>query len=216
MMTWQEIDLPELCRTHGGIAADLIGTAAWVPGSPHPWLPAAGEKELPSSLFTWWEPLNPLALTPEECTALIDHRGDQRSADDRSWRCDAWFSAAPQAVKDRVEEVVSFANDLWWRLDLERYSLVVHHYGIGKGHPEHFDMAPATMTRKLAASIQLSPPDAYEGGDLELLAWGHWQTCPRTQGTVIVMPGWISHRVKPVTAGERLSLVVMGYGPAIR
>lgn len=205
-----------LCQSHGGAASALIGSFAWVPGHPHPWLPRTAEGELPSSLFTWWEPPDPLALTADECAALLEHRGPERSAEDQEWRCDAWFSEAPAAVTERVEEVVTFANDLWWRLDIDYYTFVVHRYEVGRGHPEHFDMAPGTMTRKLAASIQLSPPDAYEGGDLELLLFGRWHKSPRTQGTVIVIPGWMTHRVQPVTAGERQSLVVMGYGPPLR
>merc|ERR1719161_3505678 len=65
-----------------------------------------------------------------------------------------------------------------------------------------------TSSRVLSASVQLSDGASYKGGDLSL-RWGtNLDVAPRTQGTVVLFPSEVSHRVTPVTAGERHSLVL--------
>jgi PKHD-type hydroxylase len=70
--------------------------------------------------------------------------------------------------------------------------------------------------RKLSKVIQLSKPEDYEGGRLELwndpLPEGHF----REQGDVIVFPAFNRHRVTPVTKGLRYSLVTWFLGPKLR
>ena len=92
-----------------------------------------------------------------------------------------------------------------------------------KGHfyDWHKDVAlnPATPHRKLSISVNLSDPKDYEGGDLELK--NYWGTQDlkmptaelRKQGTVIVFPSMLMHRVTEVTKGKRYSLVQWYSGP---
>ena len=73
--------------------------------------------------------------------------------------------------------------------------------------------------RKLSATVQLSDPKNYKGGDFELQ--------PRTtdkanhkkvikeikpRGSILVFPSHLWHRVKPVTKGIRYSLVIWNLG----
>jgi PKHD-type hydroxylase len=74
--------------------------------------------------------------------------------------------------------------------------------------------------RKLSMVIQLSDPANYEGGELEL-AEADCTHLPnptelKQQGTVIVFPSFLRHRVTPVTAGLRYSLVSWMEGPYFR
>ena len=70
--------------------------------------------------------------------------------------------------------------------------------------------------RKLTVVVQLSVPESYEGGELQLNATGKAETMPTARGTAIVFPSYILHRVTPVTAGIRHSLVTWVHGPAFR
>lgn len=69
--------------------------------------------------------------------------------------------------------------------------------------------------RKLTIIIQLSAPEDYEGGRLQVLGPAI-QDLPREHGTVITFPSFIMHRVTPVTKGLRRALVAWIAGPRIR
>lgn len=71
----------------------------------------------------------------------------------------------------------------------------------------HTDFAGIRPLRKLSISIQLSNPEDYAGGDLELLYGTEPQKLDRSRGNFIVFPSFMLHRVTPVTRGTRWSLV---------
>jgi len=71
----------------------------------------------------------------------------------------------------------------------------------------HTDFAGIAPRRKISLSIQLSRPEDYDGGDLELLYGNAPRRLDRTRGTLIAFPSFMLHRVTPVTRGARWSLV---------
>jgi predicted 2-oxoglutarate/Fe(II)-dependent dioxygenase YbiX len=71
----------------------------------------------------------------------------------------------------------------------------------------HTDFADLAPLRKISVSIQLSRPEDYEGGDLELLFKSQPVKAIRTRGSLIAFPSFAVHRVTPVTRGTRWSLV---------
>jgi predicted 2-oxoglutarate/Fe(II)-dependent dioxygenase YbiX len=71
----------------------------------------------------------------------------------------------------------------------------------------HTDFAGIRPLRKLSISIQLSPPDDYDGGDLELMYGSQPQKLDKARGAFIAFPSFLLHRVTPVTRGTRWSLV---------
>jgi PKHD-type hydroxylase len=73
----------------------------------------------------------------------------------------------------------------------------------------------AMSQRKLSLTLQLSPPEAYEGGGLEFFGAGELSVS-RLQGTLIAFPSFLHHRVTPITRGKRESLVMWWHGPAFR
>jgi PKHD-type hydroxylase len=76
-------------------------------------------------------------------------------------------------------------------------------------HTDFGDVAPG---RKISISIQLSDPEDYDGGDLELRFRGQPATMDKTRGTVIAFPSFVLHRVTPVSRGTRWSLVAWVIG----
>lgn len=69
--------------------------------------------------------------------------------------------------------------------------------------------------RKISATIMLTDPNSYEGGEFECVMNGRVDepfVAKPNIGDVIFFSSWMPHRVKPVTKGVRKSLVcwVMG------
>jgi PKHD-type hydroxylase len=68
--------------------------------------------------------------------------------------------------------------------------------------------------RKLSFVLQLSDPDDYEGGNLQLLdESGASYIAPRQRGTMILFDSRTQHRVLKITKGCRKSLVGWTIGP---
>jgi PKHD-type hydroxylase len=81
----------------------------------------------------------------------------------------------------------------------------------------HMDMSNVSnnFERKISASIILTDPKKYNGGEFELIPNGNIEepiTLKPNKGDVIFFASWMPHRVKPVLSGVRKSLVcwVMG------
>ena len=66
--------------------------------------------------------------------------------------------------------------------------------------------------------VQLSDPNSYEGGDFTLYDCGEYPLPEeiREQGTVIIFPSMIYHKVSEVTSGTRHSAVSWFLGPYFR
>jgi predicted 2-oxoglutarate/Fe(II)-dependent dioxygenase YbiX len=70
------------------------------------------------------------------------------------------------------------------------------------------------MVRKLSFVLQLSDPDSYEGGNLQLLdEAGKSYFAPRKRGTVVLFDSRTMHRVTKVKSGLRKSIVGWTVGP---
>ena len=74
-------------------------------------------------------------------------------------------------------------------------------------YTKHIDKALDIVIRKLSLSIQLTNPKEYEGGELILYENEKGTIMKKEQGTLILFPSYTLHEVKPVTKGERNSLV---------
>lgn len=86
----------------------------------------------------------------------------------------------------------------------------------GGNYDWHTDYGPGMVTRKLSLTVQLTDPDEYEGGELELNPDGEVVTMERVRGRAYAFPSYTLHRVKPMVTGTRHSLVVWVGGPPYR
>ena len=68
--------------------------------------------------------------------------------------------------------------------------------------------------RKISMTLLLSPLNEFEGGELELM--DNNKGVKLVQGQAVFFASFIPHRVKPVTRGERKSLVMWFGGPSFR
>lgn len=97
------------------------------------------------------------------------------------------------------------------RVQLARYDGADH--GFYTWHTDFADIAPR---RKISMSVQLSRPEDYDGGELELLFGARPYQAEKARGALIAFPSFALHRVAPVTRGTRWSLVVWISGPRWR
>ena len=123
-----------------------------------------------------------------------------------------WLKRTPDTywVYARLLEHIVDLNERYWRFDLDFIGEEIQ-YGeyTENGHYRwHLDLGGGTSpNRKLSCSVQLSAPDEYAGGGLEFQVGSNTVAAPRTQGTLVVFPSFLVHRVAPVTHGMRRSLV---------
>lgn len=125
-------------------------------------------------------------------------------------------------VQDRLVDLVAAANrsdfgfDLWGmdeRLQLLEYG--ADESGFFDWHADR-GRGGLSKTRKLSVSVQLSDPDDYDGGSLELNPDGSPVPAPRSRGAATVFASTVLHRVSPVTRGRRFALTAWFHGPHFR
>ncbi len=96
-------------------------------------------------------------------------------------------------------------------------SLQLMDYGVGDFFDWHLDFGSGySSIRKLSVTIQLSDPSDYEGGELQFMQNKDIVNAPKGQGTVVIFPSFVMHRVAPITNGRRRSIVGWISGPPYR
>lgn len=114
----------------------------------------------------------------------------------------------------------NIANKEHWEYNLNILDgIQITKYRPGDHYGWHSDYGTAEdnrYTRKLSASLLLTDPSEYKGGELEFIDYhNNLVVAPRKKGTMIVFDSRIPHRVTPVTSGERTSLVAWMLGPKL-
>jgi PKHD-type hydroxylase len=173
-------------------------------------------------------------LTPEECKAIIstgerdlklgpDRTDDERVHDNIRKSDIAWLSpegGEHRWLFDRIKDCVNAVNADWFRYNLIGFEGIQFTKYSGKGQPDfyasHTDLKSTELgtIRKLSFSIQLSDPEAYDGGDVLLYdSLSVSATMSKTVGSITFFPSYTIHEVLPVTRGIRYSLVGWAHGP---
>lgn len=141
-----------------------------------------------------------------------------------------WINA--KWVWDWILEPVNIANRDIFKYNIgEVEDIQFTKYSTGQFYDWHMDIKedePFNINnnycRKLSLIIPLSAPSEYEGGEIEfrsLHSSPDGKYAPpllskdafKEQGTMLIFPSIIWHRVKPVTKGTRHSLVAWWGGP---
>lgn len=174
------------------------------------------------------------AFSASECDAILvvarsaeaQEAGLLRQATDHNLRrADlVWLDDVDGAgwVMDRIIDLVRHANREVFDFALTEFaeSPQVARYGAEKqGHfTWHSDIGdgPLAARRKLTMVVQLSDPESYDGGRLEVMPSAQVITAPVGRGNATLFPSYLLHRVTPVTEGERHSLTIWAHGPRFR
>ena len=129
------------------------------------------------------------------------------------------FKDMPEMYKE-IEATMLKANNNHFGFDGMRLTEVAQftHYLEGGFYDWHMDndvlgkLQPPV--RKISMTLLLSDPSTFEGGELEFMSDG--KKAKLKQGQAIFFASWLQHRVKPVTKGERKSLVMWFGGPSFK
>jgi len=154
----------------------------------------------------------------EKGTTVADNQnvvGDYRISD-IAWLGD---NNETQWVYQKIADLAKIANREMWNFDIWGYHDSLQYtiyYGDGGHYDWHADLGPGISNRKLSVVLQLSDPSEYEGGDLEMNPGGQILTVPKKLGLICFFPSFLLHRVKPLTAGVRRSLVTWLCGANLR
>lgn len=124
----------------------------------------------------------------------------------------------------QVANVNAFQFELTYFREIQFTEYTAEQEGKYDWHEDISWTKPSPSRRKLSIVVQLSDPDDYSGGLLELdtgmVGEGDGQTprenILRSQGTVLIFPSFVRHRVTPVSKGIRHSLVSWYEGPPFR
>ena len=111
---------------------------------------------------------------------------------------------------ERISDVTKHLNSLFFNFDLWGFSeslQFTEYTAPGGTYGSHIDKMFGGPIRKLSLVVQLTESESYEGGDFELIDSSYPEKLSRKQGTLLVFPSYTLHRVTPLTAGTRNSLV---------
>lgn len=132
------------------------------------------------------------------------------------------YNNETQFIYDNIVYLAKDANNKMWNFNVtnlfDSIQLAEYSYDPQSNQQSHYDwhmdfQTKGYTTRKISCSIQLSDSDEYEGCDLEFMLNRNIVKAPRTKGTVIFFPSYLTHRVTPITKGTRQSLVIWFHGP---
>ena len=129
------------------------------------------------------------------------------------------FKDMPEMYKE-IEATMLKANNNHFGFNGMRLTEVAQftHYLEGGFYDWHMDNdvqgKHQQPVRKISMTLLLSDPSTFEGGELEVMSKG--KKAKLKQGQAIFFASWLQHRVKPVTRGERKSLVMWFGGPSFK
>lgn len=193
----------------------------------------------------WWQ-LWGSYFTPDECEKIVDiglkrqvvegtigHGSDTNTVDENFRRSKVrWLDRRDDDVQwlmQKMDHAFQYANCNAFQFALTYFKDVQfteYNADVEGKYDWHEDITwtqRSPTRRKLSFVAQLSSPQDYSGGDLEIDkdTVGGANQLPKAeelkrQGTVFVFPSFLRHRVLPVTKGVRYSLVSWYEGPAFR
>ncbi|MEE8059719.1 MAG: 2OG-Fe(II) oxygenase [Pseudomonadales bacterium] len=132
-----------------------------------------------------------------------------------------WIDKGPDALwlYEKIAQYALIANEEMWHYDLsgfQDYLQYTIYYGDGGHYDWHADLGAEVCNRKITVVLQLSKPEEYQGGILEINYGSCIADCPNAFNSLIFFPSFLLHRVTPVTSGVRKSLVTWLAGPTFR
>jgi len=122
-----------------------------------------------------------------------------------------------QWLYEKLFGMIEEANDTLWNFDLfgtNEFIQYTEYLTADQGHYDwHQDIGTGGPSlRKVSLVVQLTDPNEYQGGDLQIWPGGSIWTVPKGKGNVAIFPSYMMHRVTPMEGGVRKSLVLWAGG----
>lgn len=124
-----------------------------------------------------------------------------------------------QWIYETIANLTKIANREMWNFDIWDFQDSLQYttyYGDGGHYDWHMDVGARISNRKISCVVQLSDPNEYDGGDLQMNPGGNIMTVPKGLGLVCLFPSFLLHRVTPLNSGTRRSLVTWLCGANFR
>lgn len=133
----------------------------------------------------------------------------------------SWLGNNPTTswLFDRIADLAIKANSEMWNFDIWDFQddlQYTSYYGNGGHYDWHADLGVGISNRKLSVVLQLSNPEDYEGGELQMNTGGNIINVPKQKGLICFFPSFVLHRVTPLSSGLRRSLVTWLCGANLR
>lgn len=124
-------------------------------------------------------------------------------------------------IYEKVAKMIHEANSTLWGFSLDgmREDFQFGRYGEDDFYGWHLDMGSKPNERgfrKISVVVQLSPSEKFEGGEFNLLTSKDITHVQMDRGDVIIFPSYMLHQVRPISKGERYSLVLWAHGRAFQ
>tara|TARA_R110000782_G_scaffold68953_2_gene138749 strand:- start:91 stop:675 length:585 start_codon:yes stop_codon:yes gene_type:complete len=180
--------------------------------------------------FAWWEgaftnqELDWLQQKTKEASQEAQIGGSEDGVVDSNTRRSTlkWLSKSQETawVFEKLGHVISSLNKDYFDFNLtgfgEELQLTNYSEENQGTYSWHQDFGGAGPSRKLSLVLQLSDPNDYEGGELQILNKKEPTSVPKKRGLITVFPAWTLHQVTPVVKGTRQTLVTWVSGPAFK
>jgi len=183
-----------------------------------------------NEIIQYGNSLNPSEGVTGATNSLLDedekkHHSDSIRNSKTSWIDTHWIY---RLLKPILNHANTSSNG--WNYSIKNYEAVQFTKYLPNGHYNwHNDVLSDTRTnlmRKLSMIVQLSEPKYYEGGkfrfNLRGLDGNKDDTIIdspekfRTQGSILIFPSYLWHKVETITKGTRYSLVMWSLGESFR
>lgn len=134
----------------------------------------------------------------------------------------SWLESTPDSkwVFERLGHIAATLNAQFYRFDLtgfgEHIQLTNYDQSEHGMYGWHQDSGGSGPSRKLSLVLQLTDPNQYEGGNLQLFTAKEPANVMKQRGLLVAFPSYTLHQVTPVTQGSRQSLVAWISGPAFK
>ena len=171
---------------------------------------------------------------PEFCEALINlseekevwepaelERGVKKDESRKTFICEAGKldptgEILVPPIKDLLHTIYDLNKNSWnFSLYSDLLETTFLKYMTGDHYSAwHTDISNEASLRKISFSIQLSKEDDYEGGALQFL--NNDIPTIRNQGSVIIFPSFLAHRVSEITKGTRYAVIGFISGPPFK
>lgn len=123
-------------------------------------------------------------------------------------------------VFEKLSNIVTQLNSQFYNFDIigfgEKIQLTNYNQTEHGMYGWHQDSGGKGVSRKLSLVLQLSHPNEYVGGNLQIKTGMMVDTLSRKRGHLFLFPSYTLHQVTPVVSGSRQSLVAWISGPKFK
>jgi PKHD-type hydroxylase len=171
-------------------------------------------------------------FSKEECTKIVEDtinsekylKGLELNSD-KKFGVNIKINEGNSWIASRIAEIFIEVNSSFYHFEISNISEINFLRYINEGLDWHNDnrdkdkyskdrnLLQECRTRKMTMSVLLSSPDDFEGGKLEFIPDFEFSA---SQGSVVVYPAYVVHRVTPIKTGARYILIASAKGPTFR